>query len=462
MLIPEPELPGGERAKVLDFGVAKVAQGSFGAAGAGATQAGTFLGTPAYMAPEQCLSAAGVDDRADVYALGIMLFEMLTGSLPFLSEGLGEMMLMHIQKQPQPVRELVPEVPEDLAALVARMLAKEPSQRPSAKDIARTIDGPSVTAVSVAAIVASSMPSFASVQPVSPIPSVTGGITVSAVAPASGMFPSGPPAIPAAAPVVRPAFVHRGRPETTLNNYVFLDHPLVNNDPFAQLLITPSWNPGGQGGVANNHHTGVWYASNGRWSIYNEDRLAMPPTAAFNVLACDPKDTRGKSAFIHRATPGNIVNNWTILDHPACNNRPDALLLVTANWNPGGQGGTYNNHALGVWYTNGRWAIYNQDRAPMPPAAAFNVLVAEQTFLHRVTPGNLVGANGSFIESPAARSSPDAVVIVTSNWNPGGQGGLYHDHAIGVYYYGDRWAVFNQDNAPMIPGAAFNIWIAPS
>src|SRR5262249_46630879 len=73
MLIPEPELPGGERAKILDFGVAKVAQLS--AAGQ-ATQAGAFLGTPAYMAPEQCLSAAAVDEKADVYALGVMLYEI--------------------------------------------------------------------------------------------------------------------------------------------------------------------------------------------------------------------------------------------------------------------------------------------------------------------------------------------------------------------------------------------------
>jgi serine/threonine protein kinase len=78
MLIPEPELPGGERAKVLDFGVAKVAQGS----AAGATQAGAFLGTPAYMAPEQCLSAASVDDKADVYALGVMLYETHHGAFP--------------------------------------------------------------------------------------------------------------------------------------------------------------------------------------------------------------------------------------------------------------------------------------------------------------------------------------------------------------------------------------------
>ena len=58
-----------------------------------------------------------------------------------------------------------------------------------------------------------------------------------------------------------------------------------------------------------------------------------------------------------------------------------------------------------------------------------------------------------------ARGNPDAVILVTPNWNPGGQGGLYHDHPIGVYYCLDRWAIFNQDMAPMPLGAAFNVWI---
>ena len=63
-------------------------------------------------------------------------------------------------------------------------------------------------------------------------------------------------------------------------------------------------------------------------------------------------------------------------------------------------------------------------------------------------------------DHPAATGKPGAVVLVTPNWNPGGVGGLYHDHPIGVYYYGNRWAIFNQDMAPMPPGASFNVWIA--
>ncbi len=83
--------------------------------------------------------------------------------------------------------------------------------------------------------------------------------------------------------------------------------------------------------------------------------------------------------FVHRATSENISSNSTYLDHPLINGNPDAILYVTQNWNPGGGGGTYNNHPVGVWYDAGRkrWAIFNQDRAQMPNRAAFNVVVLE-------------------------------------------------------------------------------------
>ena len=80
-------------------------------------------------------------------------------------------------------------------------------------------------------------------------------------------------------------------------------------------------------------------------------------------------------AFIHRATAGNIIGNYTTINHPHCNGDPNAILIVTQNWNPGGVGGTYNNHPVGVFYTGAAWAVFNQDLAAIPPSAAFNVLV---------------------------------------------------------------------------------------
>jgi hypothetical protein len=82
--------------------------------------------------------------------------------------------------------------------------------------------------------------------------------------------------------------------------------------------------------------------------------------------------------FVHEATVGNSSGNSTYLDHPLLNGSPNAKILITQNWNPGGGlGGTDNPHFVGVWYSSGsdRWAIFNQDGASMPVGASFNVLV---------------------------------------------------------------------------------------
>ncbi len=91
IVVPEPEAPGGERAKILDFGIAKVTppKGEEGPTGGGElkTRTGVFMGTPKYMAPEQCRGAGTVDDKADVYSLGAMFYQMLSGRPPFDAPG---------------------------------------------------------------------------------------------------------------------------------------------------------------------------------------------------------------------------------------------------------------------------------------------------------------------------------------------------------------------------------------
>lgn len=84
------------------------------------------------------------------------------------------------------------------------------------------------------------------------------------------------------------------------------------------------------------------------------------------------------TVFVHRSTPSNTSANSTYIDSPLINNKPDALLSITQNWNPRGKSGVYNNHPVGVWYdaTRKKWAIFNQDRAKIPRGASFNVLVS--------------------------------------------------------------------------------------
>lgn len=124
-------LVDGGLVKLLDFGIAILR-------GAGAlprlTQVDRTIGTPPYMSPEQCLGIV-VTAASDVYSLGCLLVEMLTGDLPFHGTADTPLRVHHLRTPAPAVRERRPEIPEDLARLVATMLAKEPTRRPTASQV---------------------------------------------------------------------------------------------------------------------------------------------------------------------------------------------------------------------------------------------------------------------------------------------------------------------------------------
>jgi serine/threonine-protein kinase len=130
-LVRDPGMPGGIRVKLLDFGIAKLGADRFG--NKRKTGGGTILGTPTYMAPEQCKAGGDIDARADLYALGCILFELLVGGPPFNAPGGGEIMAMHIYEPPPRLSQFQPQLPAELDALIAKLLVKNPADRiPSA------------------------------------------------------------------------------------------------------------------------------------------------------------------------------------------------------------------------------------------------------------------------------------------------------------------------------------------
>ncbi len=125
-LLNHPDYP--DYVKVLDFGIAKL----IGAQQANAphnTMMGTVLGTPAYMSPEQCRGEPELDHRSDIYSLGVMLFEMLTGTVPFRRDSPADVLLAHVQDKPESPLDLNPKLSRHMGDAILRAMEKDPARR---------------------------------------------------------------------------------------------------------------------------------------------------------------------------------------------------------------------------------------------------------------------------------------------------------------------------------------------
>jgi serine/threonine-protein kinase len=135
---PENIFLAGSSAVVSDFGIAKAISAARTEShlptatdtGTQLTQAGTAVGTPAYMAPEQAAGAPNVDHRADIYSFGVVAYEVFSGKPPFASREAHQLILAHIAQLPTPLGQAAPNLPPALATLVMRCLAKSPDDRP--------------------------------------------------------------------------------------------------------------------------------------------------------------------------------------------------------------------------------------------------------------------------------------------------------------------------------------------
>ncbi|HVT39089.1 MAG TPA: serine/threonine-protein kinase, partial [Gemmatimonadaceae bacterium] len=141
---PDNVLLSGGAAMVTDFGVAKALSvaGALGARSTSpATSIGVALGTPAYMAPEQASADPLVDHRADIYAWGVLAYELLTGSTPFSGRTAGAMLAAHVNEPPEHIARRRPAIPPALAQLVMRCLEKRSSDRPQrAEELVHELD----------------------------------------------------------------------------------------------------------------------------------------------------------------------------------------------------------------------------------------------------------------------------------------------------------------------------------
>ena len=150
MLIADPDVEGGERIRVLDFGIARICMPEHLGEELDLlhmTKTGMLIGTPMYMAPEQCSSAKTVDGKADVYAIGVILYELACGQPPFIGQpqeaskpsnpGAAAVAILfsHLNHEPPPLHDKNPLLTPALASLIHRLLAKNPADRPSMREL---------------------------------------------------------------------------------------------------------------------------------------------------------------------------------------------------------------------------------------------------------------------------------------------------------------------------------------
>src|SRR5262249_37296001 len=116
--------------KILDFGLANfINRPADSPLPEGLTEAGSVMGTPDYLAPEQARDPHAADIRADLYSLGCTLYHLLAGEVPFPARGPMQKVVAHLEQTPRPLGELRPEVSSDLARIVGRLMAKDPAER---------------------------------------------------------------------------------------------------------------------------------------------------------------------------------------------------------------------------------------------------------------------------------------------------------------------------------------------
>jgi hypothetical protein len=297
---------------------------------------------------------------------------------------------------------------------------------------------------------------------------------IAALAVAAGLATLGAPlaaAAPAQAGVtVTSHFVWTASSSNTSGDTSFISNGATNSQPGDLLFVTPNWDATGLCGcVYEQYPIGVWYdTSNHEWGVFREDGGTMPANEAYNVLAV-PASQVGSSVFVQTSTSANTAGDYTLINSSATNGNPNAQLQVTQDWNPGGSGGKYNPHNIGVWYDTsaGKWGIFNEDLAAMPTGVSFNVMVGASpsnggASSVAVASSSNTSGDTIYINNSQTTGNPNNVTFVTQNWNPGGSGGTYNNVQTGVWFNGSEEGAFDENGSSPPVNSAYNLLIFPS
>jgi hypothetical protein len=173
-------------------------------------------------------------------------------------------------------------------------------------------------------------------------------------------------------------FIHTATAPSISSDWTSFSSPLTNREPNVALQVTQDYNPRvRRTDVYNDHPVGVWYDTKiKKWAIFQEDKAAMTNDASFNIMV-GTSQSGGGTGVLLRTTKSNVASDHTFVSNPLTNDNGNAIVFETANWDPGGRGGTYNVPATGVYWDYGvtKVGVFNEDKSNMPLKAAFNLII---------------------------------------------------------------------------------------
>ena len=238
-------------------------------------------------------------------------------------------------------------------------------------------------------------------------------------------------------------FQHTVTDENKRGHLTELAHAQLDNNPNAKVFVT-------QNGKFNPHEVGVWY-SNNKWHIFNQNRKELLAGTVFSVYVPPPN---ANNAFTVTTNSSNTSGHITTLDNGLVNAQAGALLFITQRY------GKYNTSPVGVWYSGGRWKIYNESRAAMPEGTQFNVLVFKAG-VQEFGPTKVEAFKYKLDTETAGEASiqpglytKENLVFLTNNY-----AGAYNTNTVGARYNGRQWTVFNHNGNTLAKGYQVNVFV---
>jgi hypothetical protein len=235
-----------------------------------------------------------------------------------------------------------------------------------------------------------------------------------------------------------------------------VDNGALNNLPSRYVQVTSNWNPDGASGIYDNHPTGIFYTTGiSRWIMRHEDLVAFTNDARYNLFS--PADGAGQ--YRHVVTAANVTGDATMLDIAGLNNEPARIVLATRDsLDPNST--IYDDvHPFGAFYFAfggpGKWFVSHLDATAMGAGGGYHIYWQEPSanaFVHTTSAGNSA-SNYTVLDHPLLNNHRCARFQVSQ----GIGGATFNAHQTGIFYFGNRWAIYNQDLAAIPTGTQFHV-----